>query len=73
MQEFGVNRGNCPTASAGCDWARNKWRENAEKHKTAGSHPPQMDAEEIIDSLYFYVFDDGLQTAAEDRRGEQWA
>eukprot|EP00959_Pyramimonas_sp_CCMP1952_P118404 2475907-Pyramimonas_sp.AAC.1 len=23
MQEFGVNLGNFPTASAGCDWARN--------------------------------------------------
>ncbi|CAK0895738.1 unnamed protein product [Prorocentrum cordatum] len=73
MQEFGVNLGNFPTVSAGRDGARNKWRKNAEKHKTAGSHPPQIDAEEIIDSLYSYVFDDGLQTAAEEGTGEQWA
>ncbi|CAK0833804.1 unnamed protein product [Prorocentrum cordatum] len=72
-QEFGVNLGSFPTVSAGCDWARNKWRRNAEKHKTAEPHPPQMDTEEVIESLYFYVFDDGLQTAAEERTGEQWA
>ena len=73
MQEFGLNLSNFASVQLGCEWAHNKWRKNAEKHKTAESHPPQMDTEELIDSTYFFVFDDGLQSADEEKTGSQWA
>ena len=72
MQEFGLQLGNFPTVQDGCDWAHNKWKNNALNHGTAESHPPQMDEDEVIDSMYFYVFDDGLQNAGVEKRGEQW-
>ena len=72
MQEFGLQLGNFPTVQAGCEWAHNKWKKNAAKHGTAESHPPRMDEDEAIDSTYFYIFDDGLQNADEEKTGEQW-